>query len=422
MKKEIFQTIIGCLFHADAYKIAEKTFHLLPDEAFTVYRGIYATIKDCWKQNHNIDPIWIISQASDEQERTVWKATIIEAAQTVVTLANYDEYLRIAFDEYRKQLVYESLASLSMGILNETTDLPEAKQQMKYLLQRETEFEAKISSKVGERFIDVAVEYIKNFYNPIQFINLGFSGLNHLLGGLERGTVVAISARAGNGKSAFALNLMLQFVKQGYKTNYYSMEMTNTQTLERIIANLMKIPTSDIRRRNLTEKQFSQMTNLLGCVDKSNDLNLVEGALTIEKLYADYENSRPDIVIIDHLGLMKTPRGKNRVEEIGKLSKAIKAFALEKKVVVIELVQMNRNIEHQNRAPVLSDLRECGDIEQDADNVIFLDPIRNENESVKEDEGFKVNLHIAKNRHGPVCKTEMMWFPQYCKYIELFRK
>ena len=236
-----------------------------------------------------------------------------------------------------------------------------------------------------------------------------------------RSTVFALAARPGSGKTDFALNLALRMGKRGAKVLYFSMEMTNLQLMQRAASSLLRINGERIRDKDLTEEELRGMEKVLQNFANAGRISFVqEPRISVKRVRHFVDLWKPDVVFVDHLGLMARPAYKDAFKALGEVSNQLKQLALEKKIALVELVQMNRQIESRaSKKPSLTDLRESGDIEQDCDYVGFLIPEDLKGKNLSGDAWADVELYLEKNRHGRPGIFQYRWQPQYHSFSEV---
>ncbi len=248
----------------------------------------------------------------------------------------------------------------------------------------------------------------------------GFSGIDNMLAGMGNSDLVLVGARPGMGKTSFALNIATNVALQsGKNVCIFSLEMSAEQLVNRIISSEAMIDSYALRTGKLDNKQWedvaSATTKLAGCnilIDDTSGITVagMKGKLRrIQNL---------GLVVIDYLQLMQSDRrSDNRVNEVGDISRGLKIMAKELNVPIICCAQLSRGPESRtDKRPMLSDLRDSGAIEQDADTVIFL--YRNEyyDSEANSDEGSIAEVIIAKNRHGSTGNVKVGWVGRFTKF------
>lgn len=244
-----------------------------------------------------------------------------------------------------------------------------------------------LTSFSGEYF----TENHKNKYE------LGFSSLDKAIGGIDDGDVMIIAARPSVGKSAFALQIGRKFGSDGYRVGYFNLEMGEKQIYERAIASVSGIDMSRIRlATNFLNDEQSKFESGNQKLMGERNFFVITGTQTIKSIRAKQNKERYDIIIIDYMQLITSSgnRGGNRASEVGDISRGLKAIATDFSIPVIALSQLNRASERtKDKEPNLADLRESGDIEQDASVVLMM---WNSNDDDKTEKTMKVE----KSRNG----------------------
>lgn len=243
-------------------------------------------------------------------------------------------------------------------------------------------------------------------------VKTGFYKLDDCLGSLEGGDVTVIGARPGVGKSALVTQIIGQMAKKDCKVGYFNLEMNESQVYERFIARIAELSLTRVRRA----KSF--LGGEKDAFDKANNemsgYNVIisTGSKTVSEIRAESRHQRFDVIIIDYLQLIKSERRfTNRSSEVGDISKAIKALAMELHVPIILLSQLNRLSEQkETKEPTMAELRESGDIEQDASNIILL-------WNVSENRKYK-GLKVEKQRQGENMREGLEFDGEHMKFIE----
>lgn len=230
----------------------------------------------------------------------------------------------------------------------------------------------------------------------------GFPKLDDCLGGLEGGDVIVIGARPAVGKSAFAAQILLRMAQAGKRVMLFNLEMTTAQIYERLLARVSGIELQRIRRAN------SFLGDEKGRFERANielsglDLWISSGAKTVSQIRTACRHMDADCIIVDYLQLIRADRTfSNRAAEVGEISKSLKSLAMELDRPVILLSQLNRLSEgRENREPGMGELRESGDIEQDASTVLLL-------WNIDENDSARKGLKVAKNRQGELTRLSL---------------
>jgi replicative DNA helicase len=262
----------------------------------------------------------------------------------------------------------------------------------------------------------------------------GFKDLDAMTGGLQPGNLVVIAARPSMGKSCLVTNIAEHAaIKHGKPVALFSLEMSETELARRFIASQAGVKGDDLSKGRVPEatwpkivKASSTLARAPLWVDDSGDIGMLEIRAKARRLYSQNEGGL-GLVIVDYLQLLRAEsRSENRAEIIGQMSRGLKMLARELDVPVIALSQLNRSVESRNpKIPLLSDLRESGAVEQDADVVIFIyrddyyNPADSPNPSERPGEA---DLLIAKNRNGPVGKVTLTFRPEIPRFMSYTRE
>lgn len=246
-----------------------------------------------------------------------------------------------------------------------------------------------------------------NYFNDKvtkELVRTGFYNLDECIGGLEAGDVTVIAARPAVGKSAFVTQIIGNIAKRGKRVGYFNLEMNENQVYERFLARMAELQLTRIRKAKAflgdEKEQFDKANEQM----EQMDVIISTGSKTITEIKAESRHQQFDVIVIDYLQLVKAERKfSNRASEVGEVSNAIKGLAMELKVPIILLSQLNRVSEgKETKEPTMAELRESGNIEQDASNIILIWNLSENNRSFK---GVKVD----KCRQSELIK-EGMWF------------
>lgn len=246
-------------------------------------------------------------------------------------------------------------------------------------------------------------------------IELEFHVLNSMLGGLEAGDVIVIGARPAVGKSALATQIASHLAETGKKIGYFNLEMTEKQIYERFLSSASSIGLTRIRRAvSFTGNEKEQFDRANELLERKEELYVTTGSQTVSKIQKEIKKRSFDLIIIDYLQLIK-PEGRykgNRFAEVGEISHSIKAIATDFKIPVIVLSQLNRaSAGREDKEPTMSELKESGDIEQDASIIILLWNL--------DDEEREKGCKVAKNRQGKIGKVTMRFNGDLMKFEEI---
>ncbi len=373
------------------------------------------------------------------------KVYLAQLAETVPAISNVEQYARIVQEQYRmRQLIQvgQSLIRQAEEGANPDLALESAEQKLYELRSGRDSSEL---SHIGSSILDI--------YNTLQNLSgedrekymgipTGFSYLDTKLTGLGRSDLIILAARPGMGKTSFALNIATNVAKkQKIPVAIFSLEMSKEQLSSRILSAEGGISSMAFRTGQLTGQEWNDLAAAANIMfqtpiymDDTSTITIPEMKSKI--LHINQDPTRPNVgvVIIDYLQLMSSGRRiENRVQEISDITRNLKIMAKELNVPVIALSQLSRAAEkssgRSDHRPVLSDLRDSGSIEQDADVVLFLyrpgyyadiggGQKQEESEEEKVD-SYTAECIIAKNRHGEVGKVDLMWDGAHTRFTDL---
>jgi replicative DNA helicase len=270
-----------------------------------------------------------------------------------------------------------------------------------------------------------AVERIDHLFHAqtsVTGMPSGYDDFDEMTAGLQPSDLVVIAGRPSMGKTTFAVNIVENIViKEKKPALIFSLEMPGEQLATRLISSLGQIEQHRLRTGKLVEEDWPRFSSAVSILSDTPLLiddtpNMSPGEIRTRARRAVREHGELGIIVVDYLQLMQVPGSKeNRTTEISEISRGLKLLAKELKVPVIALSQLNRELEHRpNKRPIMSDLRESGAIEQDADLVIFIyrDEVYNKDSPDKN----VAEIIIAKQRNGPTGTVRLTFRGQYCRF------
>ena len=348
---------------------------------------------------------------------------------SVPTSANIKYYADIV----KEKSVLRRLIRVSESITNECYQDTENLDQL--LEQTEKQIFDVVQNRSTSDFVpirQVALETLESIQNAaktvgaVTGISTGFYDLDARTAGLQKSDLILIAARPSMGKTAFVLNIAETVaIKNNVSTAIFSLEMSRVQLAKRLISMNSKVDSQHIRVGNLADEEWGKLTEstiLLGesslVIDDTPGISIAQLRSKCRKL--KLENNL-GLVIIDYLQLMSgsgSRKNESRQQEISDISRSLKALAREIDCPVIALSQLSRAVEsREDKRPMLSDLRESGAIEQDADVVMFI--YRDEYYHKDSEEKGVTEIIIGKQRNGPTCTIKLKWLAEYTKFANL---
>ncbi|MDO4282734.1 MAG: replicative DNA helicase [Clostridia bacterium] len=426
------QAVLGSML-VDTEAVIAAVEILKPEDFYREdNREIYAAMLEIYSLGKHIDMITLMEQLRlrGTLERVGDSQYIATLIDNVPTTSNIENYVKIVEEKsVLRKLIKTSndIIKLSYSQTEEVDSIIEqAEKQVFDVVQNRN---SKGYSSMKEILV-TAFDMIENMYqnkNKVSGIESGFIDLDNKISGLNPSDLIIVAARPAMGKSAFVLNIA-NFVAMHMKTPVmiFSLEMSKEQMVTRILSSESEIDSMKLRNANFDSEDWLKLGETSG---KLTDVPLYiddTPGLSASELRAKCRKAKLEkgigLVIIDYLQLMESKSRGNtsRQQEISDISRSLKILAKELKVPVIALSQLSRATESRtDHRPMLSDLRESGAIEQDADIVMFL-----HREDYYDPETEKKNVAeviIAKNRNGETGTVELAWLGQYTKFANLYR-
>ena len=435
---EAEQSVLGGLLLDNA--AADKIGDILSSEDFynDAHRSLYGAMMTLIADNKPADVITVAEALGSVKklEYVGGMAYLGALVDNVPTAANIRRYAEIV----RERAILRRLIAAG-GEIADAAYNPLGRSVREILDQAETRvFEiAEHGARGQQGFVELqplltqVVERIELLYkrdNPsdVTGVPTGFADLDRMTSGFQEGDLIVIAGRPSMGKTAFALNIAEHIAlssKVKLPVGLFSMEMGATQLAMRLIGSVGRLDQHKIRTGQLTSDDWERLSEALGRlsdaaihVDETAALNALELRARARRLARQY-GGKLGAIVVDYLQLMQAvATGENRATEISEISRSLKALAKELKVPVLALSQLNRSLEQRpNKRPIMSDLRESGAIEQDADVILFIyrDEVYNEDTP---DKGV-AEIIVGKQRNGPIGTIRLAFLGQYTRFENL---
>ena len=385
---------------------------------------IFMTIKDLFVNSRDIDFVTLV-------DALVTKGVYNEtAAADYITQLVHKGNNALNVKDYAKIIKDKSLLRKLIDVCDEVSEKAyseegEAAHLVDYAESLVFEIAQGRDSKNFRHISDVINEVYRNLHEmaegeAAQGTKTGFSGVDAVLAGMGNSDLILVGARPGMGKTSFALNIATNVAVQTNKAVcIFSLEMSAEQLVSRIISSEAMIDSVALRTGKLDAKQWNEIAKATTRLAGSNILIDDTTGMTVTGMKGKLRRVKDlGLVVVDYLGLMQSDRRiDNRVNEVAEISRNLKIMAKELNVPVICCAQLSRGPESRtDKRPMLSDLRDSGAIEQDADTVIFLYRDEYYDTQNNGDEGSIAEVIIAKNRHGSTGNVKMGWIGRYTKF------
>ena len=401
-----------------------------PDDFYSkMHKEIFAAIYDLYRNNKPVDMLTVCEELKKKGvlEMVGGRAYIALLSADVPSTTNAGEYAKIVTEKASmRQLIKTSEVITEKGYegnMDAAAILDFAENGIFEIAQQRQKSDYEPLSEVLLENISI-IDKATQTAGKIIGIPTGFSKLDELTSGLQRSDLIIVAARPAMGKTAFALNIAQQAaLKSGSSVMIFSMEMAKEQLGQRLLSMESRVETQKLKTGDLQRKDWDRINMALDklsnahiFIDDTPGISVMEMKNKCRRLKAD---KGLDLIIIDYLQLMQYDgRADSRQQEISALSRYLKLLAREIDCPVILLSQLSRAPEQrQDHRPVLSDLRESGSIEQDADLVMFLYRDDYYNEDSEEGHGI-CEVHLAKHRSGPTGKVELTWVERYTRFSD----
>jgi replicative DNA helicase len=430
---EAEQAIIGGLMLDN--QTWDKIDHMLCEEDFyrTENRVLFRVIAHLVAKDQPFDVVTVLDslKSSDEEHVAGGEAYLFELANNTPSVANVVAYARIV----REKSVQRQLISVAGEIADaayqpgerEVSDLLDFAETRVFSIAEQTAKEG--GPEAMQSIVVRAVEKIDSLFHQgsaITGVPTGLTDLDNMTSGLQESDLVIVAGRPSMGKTSLVMNIAEHVAIEAKKpVLVFSMEMPSDSLAMRMMSSLGRIDQNNIRTGKLNDDDWSRVTSTVHMlseapifVDDSPSLSPADLRARARRLAK--EHGSLGLIVIDYLQLMKVPgfRADNRAAEISEISRSLKGLAKELKVPVIALSQLNRSLEQrQDKRPVMSDLRESGAIEQDADLICFIyrDEVYNEDSP---DKGT-AEIIIAKQRNGPIGRARVAFLGQFTRFEDL---
>ncbi len=377
--------------------------------------------------NRAVTPIDLVTLANEldvmgKLQLVGGREYLFELMETVASSANVSWHMELL----RKKSVLRRLIKMSNKVIKDSMDpaampdevLSDAEKDMFSI----ADDQVRDSLKPIDQFVSPLLQRLNERKDGITGIRTGITELDQLTNGLQRSDLIILAARPGVGKTSFALTIAANAaINYHQNVAFFSLEMDGMQLAQRLLCSQARIDQSKLRNGFLNSDEKKKLIAAVSpinqaplYVDDNADLGIME---LMSKARQLKRKGKLDLLIIDYLQLMRTGKEENRAVAIGAISRGLKILAKEMQIPVIALAQLSRKVEEKGRErPQLSDLRESGSIEQDADMVWFVE--RKFVQTHREEDKFLAELIVAKHRNGSVKDIPMTFIPEYTTFYD----
>lgn len=424
--------ILSCLLiNSEAIDITMKTI-MVDVFYFKNHQELYKAITFMYKNNLPIDILTLITFLQDNGllEKIGGLKVLIELLSQIPNLIYLEEYLRLIKDKF----IRRSLIKLGYEIINSgyITNIP-----LENILNNLEDKLFNLTSEIKSQKLFSSAELLNDIFSELKTKSLdpklsglvsGFDDLDSITQGLQKSDLIIIAGRPSTGKTALVLNIASNIVKN-YKLPvlFFSLEMSKEQIIYRLLAMETNINQIRLKTGKLYQQDWLKLTKIIKIlakfpffIDDTFDLSITDIRAKIKTII--FQQNQIGLVIIDYIQLMQNSKIKieNRVQELSQITRSLKTLAREFNVPIIGLSQLSRNVENRiDKKPILSDLRESGSIEQDADLVLMLHQNKSQNPQINHKNKHVIELIIAKHRNGPIGTVKLGFDEQQTKFFNL---
>lgn len=404
-----------------------------PEDFYDERNGlIYTSILELYEDRQPVDIVTVTEKLSNKGKlETIGGATKIAAlTASTPSTAHATQYAEIIANKATLRRLISASATIGELALSSDVKLDDALDRAEQTLFAVSRKHLKNSFTLVKDVLSETFERIDNLHEnrgQLRGVPTGFADLDNMLAGLQGADLVIVAARPSMGKTSLALNMALNASRDShFSVGIFSLEMSKEQLIDRLLSTQSGIDAWKLRTGNLAADDFEKLSEAMGTlanapiyIDDTAFMTVMEIRTKARRLKTE---KGLDMLIIDHIQLMEGSRSyEGRVQEISEISRSLKALAKELDIPVIAVSQLSRAVEQRPRKiPQLSDLRESGSIEQDADVVLFV--YREEYYEPDTERKNIADIYIAKHRNGPTGKVELYFDANRMTFRDLERR
>lgn len=430
---EAEQAVLGAIF-LDASALTLASEILIPEDFYrAAHQKIFHAMLKVADKGEPVDLVTVTAELADAKalEEVGGVSYLSELADSVPTAANVEYYARIVEEKSVLRRLIRTATSIAQDSYTREDEvdvlLNEAEKKIMEIAQRK-------HSGAFQNIKDVLVqaydniEMLHNRKGEITGIPTGFTELDRMTAGFQRSDLIIVAARPSVGKTAFALNIAQNVAtKTNENVAIFSLEMSAQQLVMRMLCAEGNINAQNLRTGKLTPEDWGKLTMAMGSLSNAGIYIDDTPSIRVSEIRAKCRRLKQEsglgMVLIDYLQLIQGSgrNRENRQQEVSEISRSLKALARELEVPVIALSQLSRSVEQrQDKRPMMSDIRESGSIEQDADIVAFL--YRDDYYDKDSENKNIIEIIIAKQRNGPVGTVQLAFIKEYNKFVNLERR
>ena len=433
------RAVIGAMLVSEAAVSVVGETLAAEDFYSETHRVLYGAMMRLYAKGEPIDQLTLSDELRSvgEFDRVGGRQYVFRLVESVPTAANAARYAEIVRGKALLRAVIEAGDRIQQEAFAEPEDVTQALDAAEQLIYGVSNRQLKVHLAPVSELAPSTLEMIQRLYEQegeVTGVESGFEDLDRLTTGFHKSDLVILAARPAMGKTALALNAIWHAAGiKGLPVAIFSLEMSKEQLVQRLISQVTRIRTQDLRSGNVGAEDWPKLVRGVAevarapvWIDDTAGITLMEMRAKVRRLASrlNAQNEAPlSLVVVDYLQLMigQRARAENRQQEIAEISRGLKVLARDLNIPVVAVAQLSRAVEQRHdKRPLLSDLRDSGSIEQDADMVMFL--YRDEYYNPDSDDKGIAEIIIGKHRNGPTGKVQLAWLEQYTKFASLARR
>ena len=431
------RAVIGAMLVSEAAVSVVGEMLAAEDFYSETHRVLYGAMMRLYSRGEPIDQLTLSDELRSvgEFDRIGGRQYVFRLVESVPTAANAARYAEIVRGKALLRAVIDAGSRIQQEAFSEPDDVTQALDAAEQLIYGVSNRQLKDHLAPVSELAPSALEMIQRLYEQegeVTGVESGFEDLDRLTTGFHKSDLVVLAARPAMGKTAMALNAIWHAAgDKGLPVAIFSLEMSKEQLVQRLISQTTRIRTQDLRSGNVKAEDWPKLVRGVAevakapiWIDDTAGITLMEMRAKVRRLVSrlNAQGGLPlSLVVVDYLQLMVGSSRENRQQEISEISRGLKVLARDLDVPVLAIAQLSRAVEaRHDKRPLLSDLRDSGAIEQDADMVMFL--YRDEYYNSDSDDKGIAEVIVGKHRNGPTGKVQLAWLEQYTKFASLARR
>ncbi len=439
------RAVIGAMLVSETAVSVVGEMLVAEDFYSETHRVLYGAMMRLYSRGDPIDQLTLTNELRNigEFDRIGGRQYVFRIVESVPTAANAGRYAEIVRGKALLRAVIDAGSRIQQEAFTEPEDVTQALDAAEQLIYGISNRQLKERLAPISELAPGALEMVQRLYEAegeVTGVESGFEDLDQKTTGFHKSDLVVLAARPAMGKTALALNIIWHAAgAKGLPVAVFSLEMSKAQLVQRLISQTTRIRTQDLRSGNVKAEDWPKLVRGVAevsrapiWIDDTAGITLMEMRAKVRRLASrlhaqvnteGQSGALLSLVVVDYLQLMvgQGNRSENRQQEIAEISRGLKVLARDLDVPVLAIAQLSRAVEgRHDKRPLLSDLRDSGAIEQDADLVMFL--YRDEYYNTDSDDKGIAEVIIGKHRNGPTGKVQLAWLEQYTKFASLARR